>query len=145
MKKILLLLLLAPVFGLAQNTTCGDGIVYANKKQTQYDDRFDSYTKISGAPKMKGGDEQLKEVVLANLKLADEAKNMVFRLNYQFTVTCDGKIRDVIQIGDPRMSDWTNIETVIQSTEADWTPAKNKGKPVDCVYFHKVTIVGSKF
>lgn len=145
MKTILFTLLLCLGFAFNNPSTCGDGTVYANDKQTEYDDRFDDYPKIKGLPKFKGGSKQLKAIVLEKLVLSDVAKTQIFRLNYQFTVSCDGKIKDLRQIGDPKADDWTNIEEIIESTEADWSPAKHKGNPVDCIYFHSITINGSRF
>lgn len=145
MRVLLIILTILLTYGFSQNSDCGDGTVYANKKQTKFDDRFGDYPKISGVPKFKGGDTKLNSIVLENLKLSDVAKTQIFRLNYQFTVTCEGKIKDVKQIGNPMVDGWTNIINVIQSIESDWTPAKNKGKTVDCIYFSSLTINGSKY
>jgi len=147
MKQFLIILEVALCFGFTTNLNpdCGDGNVYANKKQTEYDKRFDYYEKISGLPKFKGGDKKLDKVVRKNLELSEVAKTQIFNLNYQFTVTCDGKIKDVKQIGDSRADDWTNISDVIKKTEEDWTPAKKDGKSVNCVYFAKVFVNGSTY
>lgn len=122
---------------------CGDGKVYANKKQTEHDKRFDSYPKIKGIPKYKGGEKKLTEYILSKLTLSEVAKTQIFFLNYQFTVTCDGSIKDIKQIGDPKAADWTNITEILPGTEGSWKPAKNDGQPVDCVYFHRIFIQGS--
>ncbi len=145
MKTFLLILTAFMIFGFTPNPDCGDGKVYANKKQTEFDKRFDSYPKINGVPKFKGGDKKLDKLIRSKLKLSDVAKTQIFNLNYQFTVTCDGKIKDVKQIGDSKADDWTNIVEIIQGTEVDWTPAKNDGKTVDCVYFSKIFINGSQY
>jgi hypothetical protein len=145
MKKALLILITFLFFGFASNPDCGDATVYANKKQTENDKRFDIYPKIKAAPKYKGGDKKLDELIRSKLKLSEAAKTLVFNLNYQFTVTCDGKVKDVKQIGDSKADDWTNIVEIILSTEADWTPAKKDGKTVDCVYFRKLFINGSEY
>lgn len=126
-------------------TDCGDGNVYANKEQTQFDKRFDSYTKISGCPKFEGGDKKLDKLIGKNLKLSATAKTQIFNLNYRFIVTCEGKIKDVKQIGDPKADDWTNISEIIEGTEGKWTPAQKDGKPVDCVYFRTFFVNGSSY
>lgn len=133
------------IFSFTANNDCGDGTIYANQKQTQYDKRFDEYTKIEGIPKFKGGKKKLDKLILANLKLSATAKNQIFNLNYQFVVTCDGKIQDVKQIGDPKANDWTNIAEIIQGTETHWQPAHKDGAPVDCIYFGKIFINGSQY
>ena len=125
--------------------SCGDGKVYANRKQTQYDNRFDNYPKIDGVPKFKGGEKKLDQFVQNNIVLSDVAKTQVYNLNYKFTVTCEGKIEDVIQIGDPKADDWTNIGEVIHQTEGKWKPAIQNGKPVDCVYFNRTFLNGSRY
>ena len=145
MKKFLVILIVFLCFAFTSQPDCGDGSVYANKKQTEYDKRFDKYKKISGLPKFKGGDKKLKKFVQNNLELSEVAKTQIFNLNYQFTVTCDGKIKDVKQIGNSKMNDWTNISGVIKKTEENWTPAVNGGKTVDCVYFSKIFINGSLY
>ena len=143
--KIFITALTFLCFAFTVNTDCGDGTVYANNKQTEYDERFDSYIKINGCAKFKGGEEEFDQLIRDKLKLSETAKNQIFNLNFQFTVTCDGKIKDVKQIGDPMANDWTNIAEIVQSTEGEWSPAKNGGQTVDCVYFDKVLIVGSKY
>lgn len=145
MKKILITLSIFIGFAFTTAPDCGDGKVYANSKQTENDIRFNSYSKISDAPKFKGGDKKLDKLVRENLRLSETAKSQIFNLNYQFTVTCDGKIKDVKQLGDPTVDNWTNIGEVIQATEVDWTPAKKDGKAVDCIYFDKVFINGSNY
>lgn len=145
MKTILLILTTFLIFAFTLNPDCGDGNVYANKKQTEYDKRFDSYLKIDGVPKYKGGDKKLDKLIRSKLKLSEIAKTQFFYLNYQFTVTCDGKIKDTKQIGDQKAEDWTNIVEIIHGTEGEWTPAKKDGKTVDCVYFSKILINGGQF
>jgi hypothetical protein len=143
--KTLYFLLTILFLSFAPAPECGDGNVYANATQTQNDNRFADYTKIDGIPEYKGGEKKLDKLILAQLKLSDVAKTQIFNLNFQFTVTCDGKIKDVKQIGDPKANDWTNIVEIIQGTEGSWTPAKKDGQPVDCIYFDKVFINGSKY
>lgn len=145
MKIILLILTTFLLFAFTPNPDCGDGKVYANKKQTEYDKRFDDYNKIDDVPKYKGGDKKLSKLIQSNLKLSNVAKTQIFNLNYQFTVTCDGKIKDVKQIGNSKADDWTNIVEIIKTTEANWTAAKKDGQPVDCVYFSKIFINGSNY
>jgi len=145
MKTILFVLTIFMIFAFTPNPDCGDGKVYANKKQTEFDKRFDNYPKIDGVPEYKGGDKKLGKLIQTELVLSEAAKTQIFNLNYQFTVTCEGKITDVKQIGDSKADDWTNIVEIIQSTEADWTPAKKDGKTVDCVYFSKIFINGSQY
>lgn len=144
--KIILAVLLAFVgYAFAPSADCGDGVVYANTKQTEYDKRFDAYPKIKGAPKFKGGDKELAKLIREKLRLSDIAKSQVFNLNYQFTVTCEGKIKDVRQIGSPKADDWTNIVEIITSTDGSWEPAKKEGKVVDCVYFSKLFVNGTTY
>ncbi|MFC7000040.1 hypothetical protein [Rufibacter roseus] len=145
MKSILLLTSLIFWCGLFGNFDCGDGIVYVNEKQTQYDSRFTNFPKIDGQPKLKDGTADLNKIIEAQLKVADEAKNSVFRENFIFTVTCEGKIQDIQTLGDPKMSNWTNIIEIIKGTEGMWIPALIDGKPVDCIYFGKKTVVGNKY
>lgn len=145
MRTILLTLTTLLILSFTKAPDCGDGSVYANKKQTEYDKRFESYQKIDGVPKYKGGDKKLDKLIRSKLKLSDVAKTRIFNLNYQFTVTCDGKIKDVKQIGDSKADDWTNIVEIIMGTDADWTPAEKDEKPVDCVYFNKIFINGSQY
>ncbi|PWL24066.1 MAG: hypothetical protein DCO96_14860 [Fluviicola sp. XM-24bin1] len=87
----------------------------------------------------------MDKFVINNLELSEAAKTQIFNLNYQFTVTCDGKIKDVKQIGDSKADDWTNIAEVIKKTEESWTPAKKDGKPVNRVYFSRIFVNGSNF
>ena len=143
----IILITLTVLLGLSFTTSsdCGDGNTYANKKQTENDDRFKDYKKITGIPKFKGGDKKLDKFVQKNLELSEVAKTQMFNLNYQFTVTCEGKIKDVKQIGDSRADDWTNISEVIKKTEGSWTPAKKDGKTVHCVYFNKIFVSGSNY
>lgn len=124
---------------------CGDGNVYASKKQTENDKRFESYQKINSAPKFKGGDKKLDNLIRSRLKLSEIAKTQIFNLNYQFTVTCDGKIKNIKQLGDQKANDWTNIVDIIQGTEGSWKPAKKNGNPVDCVYFRTLWVMGNKY
>jgi hypothetical protein len=136
-----LLLILTTFLMISMSTPdCGDGTVYANQKQTENDKRFDDYQKIDEVPQYNGGDKKLDKLIRSKLKLSKVAKTQIFNLNYRFTVTCDGKIKDVKQIGDSKIDDWTNIVDIIQDTEGNWTPAKKDGKPVDCIYFSKIFI-----
>lgn len=145
MKYLLLAISILLAFAFRPGSACGDGTIYANKKQTELDQRFDSFPKIKGAPKYAGGEEELDKLIKQELKLSDAAKTQVFRLNFRFTVTCEGRISNVMQIGNKKADDWTNIREIIQSTEGKWTPAKKDGQPVDCVYFRALTINGSKY
>ena len=49
------------MFGFTQ-TECNNSEVFANKKQTEFDKRFDEYQKIKGIPKIKGGEKKLNKV-----------------------------------------------------------------------------------
>ena len=136
--------MLLNLFSLSKsNSECGDGNIYASKKHSKFDKRFDSYKKIDDLPSIKEGD--MNKIIKNNLKLSQEAKKAIFRLNYMFTVTCDGKIENIKVLGDSKMLDWTNVDEVIESTSGQWKPAKKDGIEVDCVYFSKVTIVGSNY
>ena len=128
-----------------QESECGDGIIYSNEKQTKYDKRLADYPKIESVPTYSDGKEELKKLIESNLKVKDEGKEIVFRLNYMFTITCDGKIKDFKTLGDSKLSDLTNIQDIIAGTSGKWIPAEKDGKPVDCVYFAKKTIVGNKY
>lgn len=145
MKYLFLAAAISIAFASRPGTGCGDNTVYANKKQTEHDSRFDSFPKIKEIPKYTGGEEELHRLVKQNLELSDAAKTQIFRLNFRFTVTCEGRISNVMQIGNKKADDWTNIKEVIQSTEGKWTPAKKNGQPVDCVYFTALTINGSEY
>lgn len=124
---------------------CGDGTVYANEKQVKYDERFKEYTTISSCPEYKGGDKKLDEYIRSNLKLSDKGKTLIFNLNYKFTITCEGKIKDFVQLGDPVFKEVTNIVDVIQATEGNWKAAEKDDKPVDCIYFRKLFINGTTY
>jgi hypothetical protein len=145
MKLFSLLLIALLGFSSSKSLDCGDGKTYANIKQTEFDKRFDSYEKIKGCPEFKEGDKGLTELILKDLKLSDIAKTQVFNLNFTAKITCDGKIVDARQIGDPKMDEFTNILQILKSTQDMWTPAKKDGKPVECIYFGKVFINGTKY
>ena len=145
MKSFLIILTSICFLSFAPTPECGDGTVYASAKQTKYDKRFDSYTKINSSPSFKGGDKKLDKLIRSQLKLSSVAKTLIFMLNYQFTVTCDGKITDIKQIGNAKFDDCTNIVEIIASTEGSWKPAVKSGKRVDCVYFRRLNIIGSSY
>lgn len=126
---------------------CGNGTLYAVKKQTEGDSRFSSFPKIEGKrniPVYPGGDKALDNLIREKLVLDAEAQRYDFVLNYYFTVKCDGSIEDVTVLGDEEIADWTNIATIIEHTY-DWQPAYVDGKAVDCIYFRKLSIKGSDF
>lgn len=145
MKSIILLLTTNLIFSFSSNLECGDGQVYSNKKQTEFDKRFDIYSKIDGVPKYKGGEKKLDKLIYSKLKLSEDAKKTIFKLNYQFTVTCEGKIKDIKELGDTKLKGWTNIIEIIQNTEGNWKPAKKDGKNVDCIYFSRLSIKGYQY
>ena len=60
-----------------------------------------------------------------------------------FTVTCDGMVKDIQTLGDPKMSNWTNMAEIIKNTSGMWVPALKDGKPGDCIFFGKKTILGN--
>lgn len=125
---------------------CGDGTLYAVKKQTEGDSRFSAFPKIEGKrniPVYPGGDKALDNLIREKLILDPEAQRYDFVLNYYFTVKCDGSIGEVVVLGDEEIADWTNISTIIRHT-TDWQPAYVDGKPVDCIYFRKLPIVGNQ-
>jgi hypothetical protein len=124
---------------------CGDGNIYSRSKQTANYDSFDGFHKISSLPKMKGGNRRLLKIIRKNLRLSDVAKTQIFSLNYQFTITCDGQIKDIKALGDIKVKDWTNIVDIIVSTEGKWRPAKKHRKPVDCIYFDRMFINGGNY
>ena len=148
MKKIIISLALSLFFvgfSFGQETECGDGITYSNEKQTKYDKRLSEYPKIESVPTYSDGRDELNKLIESNLKVSENGKNIVFRLNYMFTVTCDGQIKDFKTLGDPKASELTNMEEIIKMTIGNWKPAVKDGQPVDCVYFEKKTIVGNKY
>ena len=128
-----------------QDTECGDGIIYSNEKQTKYDKRLSDYPKIESVPTYADGKYELNKLIESNLKVSENGKNIVFRLNYMFTVTCDGQIKDFKTLGDPKASELTNMENIIKETNGKWKPAEKDGESVDCIYFAKKTIVGNKY
>lgn len=126
---------------------CGNGTLYAVKKQTEGDSRFSAFPKIEGKrniPVYPGGDKALDNLIREKLILDAEAQRYEFVLNYYFTVKCNGSIGDVVVLGDKELAEWTNISTIIQHT-TDWQPAYVDGKAVDCIYFRKLPIKGSDF
>jgi len=125
---------------------CGDGNLYAWEEQTKLDSRFNEFPKLNGkknGPSYPGGDKALDALIREKLILDEEAKDQIFMLNYYFTVKCDGSIDDVVILGDPVVKDWTNIDHIIRRTTG-WEPATIDGKAVDCIYFRKMMINGSK-
>ncbi len=143
----ILLITITLLFGFTPhvNSSCGDGTVYANEKQVKYDDRFKEYPTIPSCPEYKDGDKKLDEYIRSSLKLNDKGKTLIFNLNYKFTITCEGKIKDFVQLGDPAFKDVTNIADVIQATEGSWKAAEKDGKSVDCIYFRKLFINGTTY
>ncbi|GAB3226806.1 hypothetical protein J0A67_16240 [Algoriphagus aestuariicola] len=87
----------------------------------------------------------MNKLIESKLKVKEQGKNIVFRLNYIFTITCDGQIKDFKTLGDSELSNLTNIEEIIMETNGKWIPAEKDGKPVDCIYFAKKTIAGNKY
>jgi hypothetical protein len=145
MKTLLTSVFALFIFSTTTIAQCGDGKVYSNKAQTEFDKRFDSYPKTVECPAFKGGKKALDQLIQQKMKLNATGKTQVFNLNYKFTVGCDGKIKDIKQIGDAKMDDWTNIVAIIKGTAGKWTPAKKNGIAVDCIYFGTFAINGSKF
>jgi len=143
MKSLLIAVLAFISFG--RSLECGDGITYSNEGQTKYDQRFVDYPKIASIPTYKDGIDELNKLIEERLKVKDEGKEIVFRLNYMFTVTCDGQIADFKTLGDSKLWDLTNIQEVIEGTIGKWIPAEKDGKPVNCIYFAKKTVVGNKY
>lgn len=147
MKHALLLLLLAasPLF--YAQSGCGDGTLYSWDRQTSGDDRFAEFPKISGkrnGPAIAGGDKQLDKLIKSRLVLTPTAKENTFNLNYYFTVGCNGKVSDVVILGDPIVADWTNIADILTRTTG-WKAATVDGKPVDCIYFRTLYIDGKLY
>ena len=143
MKSILIILIALISFG--QETECGDGITYSNEKQTKYDKRLNDYPKIESVPTYSDGKDELSKLIETNLKVSEKAKDIVFRLNYVFSVTCEGEIKDFRTLGNPKASEQTNMKDIIEGTKGNWNPAEKDGKVVDCIYFAKKTIVGNKY
>lgn len=148
MKKTIVLLTLNLIFiGIlfGQETECGDGTIYSNEKQTKYEKRLVDYPKIESVPTYSDGKDELNKLIESKLKVSEQGKDIVFRLNYMFTITCDGQIKDFKTLGDSKLSTLTNIEEIISETNGKWIPAEKDRKPVDCIYFAKKTIVGDKY
>lgn len=146
MKHSLLSLCLLFMCGSLYAQECGEGLTYASQKQTEFDSRFDAYPKLDGnkgMPQFKGGDKKLEELIRSQLKLSEEARTQIFILNFKFTISCDGRVKDVMQIGDKRADAWTNITEIIPMS--GWEPARKDGKPVDCIYFGRVMVNGSQY
>lgn len=143
MKTILLAFL--AFISLEQSSDCGDEVTYSNEEQTKYDQRLSDYPKIASAPEYKEGKDELNKLIEEKLKVKEEGKQIVFRLNYMFTITCDGQIKDFKELGDAKLSNLTNMQEIIEGTKGKWIPADKDGKPVDCIYFSKKTVVGSKY
>lgn len=148
MKKTIVLLTLNLIFigiSFGQETECGDGTIYSNEKQTKYEKRLVDYPKIESVPTYSDGKDELNKLIESKLKVSEQGKDIVFRLNYMFTITCDGQIKDFKTLGDSKLSTLTNIEEIISETNGKWIPAEKDRKPVDCIYFAKKTIVGDKY
>tara|TARA_R110002111_G_scaffold116280_3_gene177613 strand:- start:242 stop:688 length:447 start_codon:yes stop_codon:yes gene_type:complete len=148
MRKTIIFLTLNLIFigiSFGQKVDCGDGITYSNEKQTKYDKRLSEYPKIESSPTYSDGKDELNKLIESNLKVNEQGKDIIFRLNYMFTITCDGQIKDFKTLGDSELSNLTNIKDIIAETNGKWLPAKKDGKPVDCIYFAKKTIVGNKY
>lgn len=148
MKKIIIFLTLNIIFigiSFGQEIECGDGVTYSNEQQTKYDKRLTDYQKIESVPTYSDGKDELNKIIESKLKVNEQGKNIVFRLNYMFTITCDGQIKDFKTLGDSELSNLTNIEEIIAETNGKWIPAEKDGKPVDCIFFAKKTIVGNKY
>ena len=141
----MLFVLLVSIISFISDAECGDGITYANEKQTKFDKRFSEYPKIESSPSYVDGKEQLNNLIESKLQVEDQGKEMIFRLNYMFTITCSGEIKDFKVLGDAKMSKLTNIKEIISNTNGKWNPAKKNGAPVDCIYFAKKTIVGGNY
>lgn len=144
MKELIVILsVVSLLFSKEEPLQCGDGKTYAVEKQTKFNNKFDGYEKVSNAPYLDG--QNLNEIIEENLKLNDIAKQNIFRLNYMFTVSCNGELKDVKVLGDPKSINWTNIVDIIKNTEGNWIPATREGKNIDCIYFSRKTIVGDKY
>lgn len=124
---------------------CSDKTVYANSSQTKDIKRFDIFTRIDGCPTYVEGDYKFFKLLRKNLKLSDLAKTQIFMLNYQFTITCDGKLEDIKSLGDSKANHWTNIVELIRGTEGKWLPAKKGDTSVNCIFFGKMYIDGSRY
>lgn len=133
------------LFGLTTPHDCGDGITYASAAQTENDARFAEFPKIDVAPKFKGGDKKLERFIKNRLKLTEVAKKEIFNLNYVLTVNCDGSLRDITQLGDPKSANFTNIVAILFETADMWTPAKHNGAPVDCLYVGSLFVYGDEY
>ncbi len=144
MKTILVLTsILLTTFSFTQ--TCSDTTIYANSKQTKYDNRFSNYKKIKSQPKYSGGSKKFESYLRENLIVDARFKNEIFNLNYQITISCDGKIIEAKTLGDKRFGEITNFIEIAQKTEGNWKAAKNKGKEVNCIYFGKMFVNGSLY
>lgn len=124
---------------------CGDGVTYAAAEQTANDPRFAEYPKIDSSPKFKGGRKKLDRWIKNRLELSDAAKKEIFNLNYRLTVGCDGSLRDIQYMGDPKGASFTNIVAILFETAGQWTPAEHNGVPVDCIYYGTFFVYGDEY
>lgn len=145
MGSVFFTLVVSVLLGLTAPHDCGDGITYASKEQTENDDRFADFPKIDAAPKFKGSDKKLKRLIKNRLELSEEAKKEIFNLNFALTVNCDGTLRDIKNLGDPKGHNFTNIVAILFETAGMWTPAMRNGVPVDCVYFTTFFVYGPDY
>jgi hypothetical protein len=124
---------------------CGDGVTYASKAQTENDQRFADFPKIDATPKFKGGDKKLMRLIKNRLELSEVAKKEIFNLNFALTVNCDGTLRDIRPLGDPKSFDFTNIVDILYETAGMWTPAAHNAIPVNCVYVGSFFVYGDEY
>jgi hypothetical protein len=140
-----LTLIFSVLMGLTLPSDCGDGITYASKAQTENDERFADFPKIDATPKFKGGDKKLMRLIKNRLELSEVAKKEIFNLNFALTVNCDGTLRDIKSLGDPKAHDFTNIVDVLYETAGMWTPAAHNAIPVNCVYVGSFFVYGDEY
>lgn len=98
--KILMIILVSIFTSGNDKIECGDGITYANKKQTEFDKRLSNIPKIQDVPTYNGGTSEFKKFIEENLKVTEKGKGSIFRANYMFTITCDEQLKDIKVLGD---------------------------------------------
>jgi hypothetical protein len=145
MKTTLLLFTLLFSSIVIHGQSCVDTTIYANAKQTKYDNRFSSYKKIKSQPKYSGGPKKFEKYLRAHLVVDPRFKNEIFNLNYQIVISCEGEIIEAKTMGDKRFGEITNFIQIAHKTAGEWKPAKKNGESVNCIYFGRLFVNGSLY
>lgn len=141
--KFLLLFSIPVLTGVSNQPDCGDGTTYANREQTKHDKRFHSFKKIKSVPEFLGEYEEFNHFILANYIKYDVAQSDIQLVEYQFTITCEGKLKGLKCLGEGNIIDWPIIEEIILNSRNKWKPATKSGLNVDCIFFNKIVLNGN--